>query len=93
MRVLMIVAMALVMFGCATGPTRFRAATVEEQVRLDQATADCQYELALAVRAPVNVPVGHYLAQSDMERERNLLMRGCMRKKGWEIPADFDRYL
>lgn len=94
MRVLLMLAVAMILTGCAApGPAKFRAATTEGQVRLDKATKDCQYELALAVRAPVNVPVGHWLAESDMKHERDKLMRGCMLKKGWDLPAEYDRYL
>lgn len=87
MKTLAILIMAVILASCQTQPTRYETADPKAQARLDKATAECQYELSLAIRTPLYVPVGHWLAADDIEKQREAMMPSCMARKGWKIPT------
>lgn len=82
----LILGFALIVAGCVSQPTRYKADTPEKQARLDKATADCQYELSLAIRTPLYVAQGHWLAADDIEKQKIAMMPACMARKGWKVP-------
>lgn len=85
MRVLMIVAMALAMFGCASAPERLKANKPENQAKLDQDVAKCEYEGEVAVRRAEGNYRTSVGAELDKIYQKKDLFKLCMRAKGWEI--------
>ena len=70
--------------GCAhIGPELPHSRDPSRQWKMDQDIAQCQYEIALAIRQPQAVSKYSVMAEYDMEQQRREMLRPCLRAKGW----------
>lgn len=77
-------ALAAALAGCATpAPEKWKSSDPTTQHLLDQAVAQCEYEIALAVREPSAVSKSSLLADYDVSLQRKKMMKPCLKAKGW----------
>lgn len=84
MRVLMMLAMALILAGCGGAPQKLRAENPARQAVLDAAVAKCQYEAEVGATGAGAGAVGAIEVEYRKVQARGSLFKLCMRANGWD---------
>lgn len=76
----------LALAGCVSPPTGSGLVAPPEQAQaLQRSIAECQYEIALAVREPAGVSRHSLLSDYALAKEREAMLLPCLHAKGWAL--------
>jgi len=85
MRVWLMLAVAMILTGCASAPVTYKAPTPERQAVLDQVVAKCRYEAEVGATSAGAGAVGAIEVEYRKVQARKELFHLCTESKGWRL--------
>jgi hypothetical protein len=85
MRVLIMLAVAMILAGCAGAPQTYKAENPARQAVLDAAVAKCRYEAEVGATSAGAGAVGAIEVEYRKAQARTDLFKLCIRAHGWDL--------